>query len=164
MSGNSELPNSDAYLDLKAILSDIIADVAPNEVPEFDESGMELLERAFAPRLAGSRNLPALVEAGLLAAHLVAGAFALIEIYRARRERQDQKTLENELNAVWRQALVDAGLSPGLADQIPMKYSPDMIRFIMKYVNKESRDRTLTPSGDAATKAEKRKAARRPRF
>jgi len=133
-----------ARRELKQVLAQVLREVAPSEAAKFDEVGMDLLKgpadrkgrAAPAESQVRTRGLPVILEAGLVSLHLVSGTLALIELYRGRKDRKDQQEIENSIREEWKRALMKAGMSLDLANQVPVKYSADMIRFITQRLNK----------------------------
>jgi hypothetical protein len=130
-------PDESSYRELKNVLTNILRDVAPGEVSAFEKTGALIPgvasvdnESKSEERRVRTRGIPGVMEAGLVSLHLVAGTLALVEMYRKRRERLEQRELENSIRQEWQKALIQAGMSAELANQIPVKFSPDMIRFI----------------------------------
>jgi hypothetical protein len=72
-----------------------------------------------------------MVEIGVVCLHLVTGMLAVIESYRLRKERMERQEAERALTQVWQEALIAAGMSSDLARLIPVKFSPDMMRFLV---------------------------------
>lgn len=87
------------------------------------------------PAAAESRSVTGRVrrvlETGVVCVHLVAGTLALVDAYVKKKERQEQKELEYSIRGEWQRALIQSGMSPELARHIRLKFSADMIRFIV---------------------------------
>jgi hypothetical protein len=131
------LANEAAYQDLKTILSDALRDVAPLEKPTFDELRTAMLNDSPVPdakstdrRAVRTRGFPGIVEASVYSIHLLTGTLALIEMYQTKKLRREERELENEIRQEWTKALIQAGMSPELANLVPVKRCPDMIRFL----------------------------------
>jgi hypothetical protein len=129
------IPDEQSRRDLKGILSEILREIAPNEVSRFDaikdiSDSADLQKQLGVPRVR-TRGIPG-VEFGSVCLHLVAGTLALIEIYRKKKEHREQQELEYDIRQAWQEALIQAGMSPELARLIPVKFSPDMIRFLTR--------------------------------
>jgi hypothetical protein len=128
------VPDERSRRELKGFLTNVLRDVAPGEVSRFDAikdiSDVAALARPSGAPSRRIRGIPSGIEVGVIFVHLVTGTLALIEGYRSRRERRERQESEYEIRQAWQQALIQAGMSAELAKLIPVKFSPDMIRFI----------------------------------
>ena len=122
---------------LAAMLTDVLRDIAPLEEPNFNELRDAMLNRVSAMPathtsrpLMKTRGLPEVVGVGVLSLHLLSGTLALIELYRARKIRREERDFEYAIQGAWTKALIQAGMNQELAKTVPVKHCPDMIRFI----------------------------------
>jgi len=125
-------PEEQPRREFRALVTGILQDVAPEEVFHFEAMNNTPDDVASESTRDGrTRGLPGMIEVGVVCLHLVTGTLAVIESYRQRKERLDRQDVERGMTKAWQQALVQAGMSLDLARLIPVKFSPDMIRFIM---------------------------------
>ncbi|MCX6593147.1 MAG: hypothetical protein NTZ56_16645 [Acidobacteria bacterium] len=128
------VPDEHSRYEFKELLIGILRHVAPDEAPSFEAmkevSDPETVKRAL--RRGRTRSIPGGIEMGVVGLHLVTGTLALVEGYRVWKDRKDRVEMENDIRQAWQQALVHAGMTPELARLIPVKFTPDMIRFITK--------------------------------
>lgn len=128
-----EEPPRRAFSDLVA---SILRDVAPGEVDAFEASDGSFVapgENSPVDHGGRTRGLPEMVEIGMVCLHLLTGTLAVIEGYRRRKERMERHEAEHALTQVWQEALIETGMSSDLARLIPVKFSPDMMRFLVRY-------------------------------
>ena len=106
--------NDADFVELRTILTDVCRDIAPLEEPAFDAARAVLSEEDLRPSdtpALVTRALPGVIEAGLLSVHLLAGSLALIETYRTRKLREEEREFEYEIREEWQKALIAAGMS-----------------------------------------------------
>ncbi len=137
MKFSAVVPQESARRELNDLWTKILDDVAPSEIPmltsienlEFAESDSDGTPSSPSSRVR-KRGGPGSIEVGLLCIHLVAGTLALIDLCAKTKERIEAREFEKSIRREWQKALIQAGMSPHLADQIPVKFSAEMIRFI----------------------------------
>ena len=122
--------------DFEVVIKDIVGVLAPAEVPLLKRrlSRLLALRKEALPRSSAEERIRSIgpLEVGVLSLHLITGTMALIEIYRTRAAKLDERERELELQREWEEALRTAGMDAELARQIPVKFSPGIIRFIAK--------------------------------
>jgi len=132
------------------LVTGILRDVAPEEVFQFETTTGTPDDLAEAVQSTGggrTRGLPGTIELGVVCLHLVTGTLAVIESYRQRKERSERQDVERDITQAWQHALIEAGMSPDLARLIPVKFSPDMIRFLMTLRLREKEPEGQTGKG-----------------
>ena len=128
----SEIPE-DGVHELRVFLSGVLRELAPDELDGFVRSGETAIRRQLSPNPLPSfrsRGVAGMMEVGVVAIHLIAGTLGLVEMYRTRKDRKEQLEFERNIVQEWQKALIEAGMSPDLARQIPVKFSGDVIRFV----------------------------------
>jgi hypothetical protein len=137
------ITSEDARRELHTVFTRILEDVAPGEAAKLPKLEDAILEFHAQPDLLGNvrkRSFPA--EAGFLSLHLVAGTLALIDIIVKRKERLEQREFELNVRREWQKALIEAGMDAALARLIPVKFSADVIRFIVSQRLRSTDDQT----------------------
>jgi hypothetical protein len=131
----------DALLaDLKDEIIKILEYAAPDEVAALRLFGDDLMEGiARSAHSPGKRsNAPTFefspaLDISLVTMHLIAGTLALIEAIQRTKVRREEKASESNIRKEWAQFLLAQGMSEGLANTIPIKFSLELSIFLAKY-------------------------------
>jgi hypothetical protein len=141
----------ETLLQLKPVVRKIIEDVAPVEATQLDSVTASALNSALyrtknpAPGL--RQRGVGYAEIGVASIHLFAAIFAVFEIVRRAKHLSEQREFEHNVQQELHKALIKAGMSAELARLIPVKYSGDIIRFIVAQQLQPSRDDGSEPNG-----------------
>lgn len=136
MDTNPILSDVAAYEDFRTLIAEILRVVAPHEMQGLDRrlfralsagTDGEIVPMVIARDQVRSLNV---IEVGVLSLHLIAGTISLVEMYRARKVKREEQEREFELQREWEESLIAAGMDAETARQIPVKFSPGVIRFI----------------------------------
>jgi len=138
MNFSAVVPDERSRRELNDMLTKILDDVAPGETSmllrveaSIADSAPAATKSTLVTNRVRRRGFPGVIETGLVCLHLLAGTLALVDAYVRRKERQEQREFEYTIKEEWEKALIHAGMSPELAREIPVKFSADMIRFII---------------------------------
>ncbi len=118
---------------MQLILRNMIAEVAPDELPTFDRVGSSLiarLARGSGGQRVRTRGLPVPADVGLMSLHIIVGTLAVLELWRKGKEFRERLEFEREVQHEWEKALIAAGMKAEYARRLPAKYCPELIRFI----------------------------------
>jgi hypothetical protein len=125
------------YADLARVLGEVLEDVAPEQSRVFRKVGPALLRQEAETRasvLSGAADeFATSIEVSLVAAHVIAGTLSLVDIYLHTSRLREEGDTENKFRREWCNLLVEHGLDPELARMIPVKFSAEIMRFLLKY-------------------------------
>jgi len=117
------------------IVSEVLAEHAPNEFEAFELVGRELIASRLLAEKPKKQNpktfgFASEIEAGLLMVHLVAGTLAAVETFLSAQRLKDEAALRKELKKVWFERLVANNVPPLIAQLASEQKTADLLRFL----------------------------------
>lgn len=131
-------PDDAFYGDLHQILVNILNEHSTEEGDLFKELGPEALKNYVTTRdKSGARGISfefsPLIDTGLLSVHLIVATVAVIELYAKVRTTRNEEASRSRFEEEWRRLLIEEGMPEEVARLIPVKYSLDLLDFLVKH-------------------------------